>query len=89
MVKRTHKNFLQTMEILQNQCYMSAGEAERKARQIFDNVEYDRKNRKVKSTVDDYLTAEINMAINMWSGKQVRLTMPTDSVKKKGLKYVL
>ena len=69
MVKRTYKNFLQTMEILQNQCYMSFGEAERKARQIFDNVEYDRKIRKVKSTVDDYLTAEINMAINMWSGK--------------------
>ena len=68
MVKRTYKNFLQTMEILQNQCYMSEGEAERKARQIFDNVEYDRKIRKVKSTVDDYLVAEINMAINMWSG---------------------
>ena len=74
MVKRTYKNFLQTMEILQNQCYMTAGEAERKARQIFDNVEYDRKIRKVKSTVDDYLVAEINMAINMMSGKQVRLT---------------
>ena len=69
MVKRTYKNFLQTMEILQNQCYMSEGEAERKARQIFDNVEYDRKIRKVKSTVDDYLVAEINMAINMMSGK--------------------
>lgn len=69
MVKRTYKNFLQTMEILQNQCYMSEGEAERKARQIFDNVEYDRKIRKVKSTVDDYLVAEINMAINMLSGK--------------------
>lgn len=69
MVKRTYKNFLQTMEILQNQCYMSEGEAERKARQIFDNVEYDRKIRKVKSTVDDYLVAEINMAINMLSSK--------------------
>ena len=69
MVKRTYKNFLQTMEILQNQCYMPSGEAERKARQIFDNVEYDRKIRKVKSTVDDYLVAEINMAINMQSGK--------------------
>lgn len=69
MVKRTYKNFLQTMEILQNQCYMSEGEAERKTRQIFDNVEYDRKIRKVKSTVDDYLVAEINMAINMLSGK--------------------
>ena len=69
MVKRTYKNFLQTMEILQNQCYMPSGEAERKARQIFDNVEYDRKIRKVKSTVDDYLVAEINMAINMMSGK--------------------
>ena len=71
MVKRTHKNFLQTMEILQNQCYMSAGEAERKARQIFDNVEYDRKNEKVKSTVDDYLVDEINMAVNMWSGNSI------------------
>ena len=71
MVKRTHRNFLQTMEILQNQCYMSAGEAERKARQIFDNVEYDRKNRKVKSTVDDYLVHEINMAVNMRSGNTI------------------
>ena len=71
MVKRTHKNFLQTMEILQNQCYMSAGEAERKARQIFDNVEYDRKNRKVKSTVDDYLVDEINRAVNMWRGDSI------------------
>ena len=52
------------MEILQNQCYMSAAEAERRTRQIFDNVEYDRKIRKVKSTVEDYLSAEINMAIN-------------------------
>lgn len=71
MVKRTHRNFLQTMEILQNQCYMSAGEAERKARQIFDDVEYDRKNGKVKSTVDDYLVHEINMAVNMWSGNSI------------------
>ena len=71
MVKRTHRNFLQTMEILQNQCYMSAGEAERKARQIFDNVEYDRKNGKVKSTVDDYLVHEINMAVNMWRGDSI------------------
>ena len=64
MVKRTYRNFLQTMEILQNQCYMSAGDAERKTRQIFDSVEYDRKYRKVKSTVEDYLTAEINIANN-------------------------
>lgn len=71
MVKRTHRNFLQTMEILQNQCYMSAGEAEREARQIFDDVEYDRKNGKVKSTVDDYLVHEINMAVNMWSGNSI------------------
>lgn len=64
MVKRTYRNFLQTMEILQNQCYMSAEDAERKTRQIFDSVEYDRKYRKVKSTVEDYLTAEINIAKN-------------------------
>ena len=71
MVKRTHRNFLQTMEILQNQCYMSAGEAERKARQIFDDVEYDRKNGKVKSTVDDYLVHEINRAVNMRRGNSI------------------
>ena len=64
MVKRTYRNFLQTMEILQNQCYMTATDAERKTRQIFDSVEYDRKYRKVKSTVEDYLTAEINIANN-------------------------
>ena len=64
MVKRTYKNFLQTMEILQSQCYLTAAEAERKTRQIFDSVEYDRKYRKVKSTVEDYLTAEINIANN-------------------------
>ena len=65
MVKRTYKNFLQAMEILQNQCYMTAGEAERRTREIFDRVEYDRKYRKVKSTVEDYLAAEINIARNM------------------------
>ena len=65
MVKRTYKNFLQTMEILQNQCYMTAEEAERITRKIFDYVEYDRKYRKVKSTVEDYLAAEINIARNM------------------------
>ena len=69
MVRRTYKNFLQAMEILQNQCFMSSGEAERRTRQIFDNVEYDRKIRKVKSTVEDYLAAEINMAIKMLNDK--------------------
>lgn len=64
MVKRTYKNFLQAMEILQNQAYMTQAEAERKVRQIFDSVEYDRKIRKVKSIVEDYLTAEINIANN-------------------------
>ena len=64
MVKRTYRNFLQTMEVLQNQCYMTAVDAERRARQIFDSVEYDRKVRKVKSTVEDYLAAEINIANN-------------------------
>ena len=64
MVKRTYKNFLQTMEILQNQCYMTVADAERNTRELFDSVEYDRKYRKVKSTVEDYLTAEINIANN-------------------------
>ena len=64
MVKRTYNNFLLTMEILQNQAYMTEGQAEERTRQIFDWVEYDRKVRKVKSTVEDYLVAEINIANN-------------------------
>lgn len=64
MVKRTYNNFLRAMEILQNQAYMTQSDAERKTRAIFDAVEYDRKVRKVKTTVEDYLTAEINIANN-------------------------
>lgn len=64
MVKRTYNNFLLAMEILQHQAHMSEGDAERKTREIFDAVEYDRRIRKVKSTVDDYLVAEINIANN-------------------------
>ena len=64
MVKKTYKNFIYTMEILQNQAYMTQADAERKTRAIFDAVEYDRKVRKVKTTVEDYLTAEINIANN-------------------------
>lgn len=64
MVRRTYNNFLLTMEILQNQAYMTPGQAEERTRQIFDWVEYDRKVRKVKSTVEDYLVAEINIANN-------------------------
>ena len=63
MVKRTYKNFLTTMSILENQCGMTEAEAERRTRQIFDSVEHDRQVRKVKSTVEDYLTAEINNRI--------------------------
>ena len=64
MVKRTYNNFLRAMEILKNQAYMTQADAERKTRAIFDAVEYDRKVRKVKTTVEDYLTAEINIANN-------------------------
>lgn len=64
MVKRTYNNFLRAMEILQNQAYMTQADAEERTRQIFDWVEYDRKVRKVKSTVEDYLVAEINIANN-------------------------
>ena len=64
MVKKTYKNFMYTMEILQNQAYMTPGQAEERTRQIFDWVEYDRKVRKVKTTVEDYLVAEINIANN-------------------------
>ena len=64
MIKRTYKNFMYAVEILQNQAYMTPGQAERKTRQIFDAVEYDRKVRKVKTTVEDYLVAEINIANN-------------------------
>ena len=62
MVKRTYKNFLLVMEILQNQAHMTRGEAEERTRQICDSVEYDRKFRKVKSTVEAYLTADINIS---------------------------
>ena len=64
MVKKTYKNFIYTMQILQNQAYMTPGRAEQRTREIFDAVEYDRKVRKVKSTVEDYLVAEINIANN-------------------------
>ena len=64
MVKKTYQNFMYTMGILQNQAYMTEGQAEERTRQIFDWVEYDRKVRKVKSTVEDYLVAEINIANN-------------------------
>lgn len=64
MVKKTYKNFIYAMEILQNQAYMTPGQAEERTRQIFDWVEYDRKVRKVKTTVEDYLVAEINIANN-------------------------
>ena len=52
------------MEILQNQAYMTQADAEKRTRQIFDAVEYDRRIRKIKSTVEDYLVAEINIANN-------------------------
>ena len=52
------------MEILQNQAYMTQADAEKRTREIFDAVEYDRKFRKVKTTVEDYLVAEINIANN-------------------------
>ena len=64
MVRRTYNNFLLAMEILQHQAYMTEGQAEERTRQIFDWVEYDRKVRKVKTTVEDYLVAEINIANN-------------------------
>lgn len=64
MVKRTYNNFLLAMEILQHQAHMTEGQAEERTRQIFDWVEYDRKVRKVKTTVEDYLVAEINIANN-------------------------
>ena len=64
MVRRTYNNFLLAMEILQNQAYMTPGQAEERTRQIFDWVEHDRKVRKVKTTVEDYLVSEINIANN-------------------------
>ena len=64
MVKRTYNNFLRAMQILQDQAYMTQADAEKRTRQIFDWVEYDRKVRKVKTTVEDYLVAEINIANN-------------------------
>ena len=34
MVKKTYKNFLQAMEILQNQAYMTSAQAEQRTREI-------------------------------------------------------
>lgn len=62
MVKRTYRNFLRTMEILQTRAGMPRERAERKTREIFDAVEHDRAIRGVKSIVEDYLAAEINIA---------------------------
>lgn len=62
MVKRTYRNFMYTMDILMHQAGMTEGRAEQKAREIFNAVEYDRVIRGVKSTVEDYLVAEINIA---------------------------
>ena len=64
MVKRTYNNFLQAMKILQNQAHMTKEQAEERTRQIFDWIEYDRQVRKVKTTVEDYLASEINIANN-------------------------
>ena len=62
MVKRTYNNFLRAMEILQHRAHMTEEQAEERTRQIFDWVEYDHKVRKVKTTVEDYLVSEINIA---------------------------
>jgi hypothetical protein len=62
MIKRTYNNFLTAMEILQNQAGMTKAEAERRTRQIFDSVEYQRKVLKIPVTVEDLLVAEINSA---------------------------
>lgn len=59
MINKTYKNFIETVEILQNQAYMSKNEAERLARKLFETVKYDRTIRKVKSTVEEYLITEI------------------------------
>ena len=64
MVRRTYNNFLLAMEILQHQAYMTPGQAEERTRQIFDWIEYDHTVRKVKTTVEDYLASEINIANN-------------------------
>ena len=59
MINKTYKNFIETVEILQNQAYMQKNEAERLARKLFEIVKYDRTIRKVKSTVEEYLVIEI------------------------------
>lgn len=42
MKKRTYKNFMLVMDILQDVKHYTKSEAERLARQVFDNVEADR-----------------------------------------------
>lgn len=59
MVKKTYRNFIYTMEVLQHQAGMTAAEAERRTRQIFDAVERYRAQG-IKTTVENYLVSEIN-----------------------------
>lgn len=42
MKRKTYRNFILVMDILQHQKHYTSGEAERITRQIFDNVEADK-----------------------------------------------
>ena len=59
MKLKTKENYNLTIQILQNQCFMSFGEAERKARQIFEEVKKHRRAGNFNIKVDDYLVEEI------------------------------
>lgn len=62
MKLKTESNYNLTIQILQHQCFMAFGEAEQKARQIFNEVKKHRRARNFDIKVEDYLIAEIRKA---------------------------
>ena len=62
MKLKTEGNYNLTIQILQRQCFMTFGEAERKARQIFEEIKKHRRAGNFNIKVDDYLIEEIKKA---------------------------
>lgn len=62
MKLKTEGNYNLTVQILQHQCFMTYGEAERIARKIFDEVKKYRRAGNLNVKVDDYLIEEIKKA---------------------------
>lgn len=56
---KTNNNFNLAINILENQCFMTSGKAEKKAIEIFKSINELRKNGNKDITVDDLLIQEI------------------------------